>query len=157
MWHDLKVIYRSGVSDKCPEGEKWIVVPSPQISITQLSVSPSGVVWGVTWEGVAVVRVGVSFYEPTGKKEDNYLGAFVESYYLDVRLRKNKTSVFQRKMLHLCVKCEKVSRTESSQNKRKWISPWNFTMQAFISHQIFCYNNYCESTIRPWSLVVIIF
>lgn len=61
-----KVIYRSGVSDKCPEGEKWIEVPSPQISITQLSVSPSGVVWGVTWEGVAVVRVGVSFYEPTG-------------------------------------------------------------------------------------------
>ena len=69
--HELKVIYRSGVSEKCPEGDKWIEVPSPQVSITQLSVSPSGVVWGVTWEGVAVVRVGVTYYQPTGKKEGN--------------------------------------------------------------------------------------
>ena len=64
----FKVIYRSGVSEKCPEGDKWIEIPSPQVSITQLSVSPSGVVWGVTWEGVAVVRVGVSYYEPTGEE-----------------------------------------------------------------------------------------
>ena len=64
-----KVIYRSGVSEKCPEGDKWIEIPSPQVSITQLSVSPSGVVWGVTWEGVAVVRVGVSYYQPTGEEE----------------------------------------------------------------------------------------
>lgn len=55
------------MSEKCPEGDKWIEIPSPQVSITQLSVSPSGVVWGVTWEGVAVVRVGVSYYEPTGE------------------------------------------------------------------------------------------
>lgn len=60
-------MYRSGISEKCPEGEKWIEIPSPQVSITQLSVSQSGVVWGVTWEGVAVVRSGVSYYEPTGE------------------------------------------------------------------------------------------
>lgn len=65
----FKVIYRSGVSEKCPEGDKWIEIPSPQVSITQLSVSPSGVVWGVTWEGVAVVRVGVTYYQPTGEEE----------------------------------------------------------------------------------------
>ena len=57
------------MSEKCPEGDKWIDIPSPQVSIFQLSVSPSGVVWGVTWEGVAVVRVGVSYYEPTGEEE----------------------------------------------------------------------------------------
>lgn len=57
------------MSEKCPEGDKWIEVASPQVSITQLSVSPSGVVWGVTWEGVAVVRVGVTYYQPTGELE----------------------------------------------------------------------------------------
>lgn len=61
-----KVVYRSGISEKCPEGDKWIEIPSPQVSITQLSVSPSGVVWGVTWQGVAVVRTGVTHYQPTG-------------------------------------------------------------------------------------------
>lgn len=61
-----KVVYRSGISEKCPEGESWIEIPSPQVSITQLSVSQSGVVWGVTWEGVAVVRSGVTYYQPTG-------------------------------------------------------------------------------------------
>lgn len=61
-----KVVYRSGISEKCPEGDKWIEIPSPQVSITQLSVSPSGIVWGVTWEGVAVVRSGVTCYEPFG-------------------------------------------------------------------------------------------
>ena len=63
----IQVVYRSGISEKCPEGDKWIEIPSPQVSITQLSVSPSGVVWGVTWEGVAVVRSGVTCYEPFGE------------------------------------------------------------------------------------------
>ena len=64
----IQVVYRSGISEKCPEGDKWIEIPSPQVSITQLSVSPSGVVWGVTWEGVAVVRSGVTCYEPFGEQ-----------------------------------------------------------------------------------------
>ena len=64
------------MSEKCPEGDKWIELPSPQVSITQLSVSPSGVVWGVTWEGVAVVRVGVSYYQPTGEEEVNDILSF---------------------------------------------------------------------------------
>ena len=59
------------MSEKCPEGDKWIEIPSPQVSITQLSVSPSGVVWGVTWEGVAVVRAGVTYYQPTGEEGNN--------------------------------------------------------------------------------------
>ena len=63
----IQVVYRAGISEKCPEGDKWIEIPSPQVSITQLSVSPSGVVWGVTWEGVAVVRSGVTCYEPCGE------------------------------------------------------------------------------------------
>ena len=63
----IQVVYRSGISEKCPEGDKWMEIPSPQVSITQLSVSPSGVVWGVTWEGVAVVRSGVTCYEPFGE------------------------------------------------------------------------------------------
>ncbi|XP_074638903.1 tectonin beta-propeller repeat-containing protein 1-like isoform X3 [Acropora palmata] len=61
-----KVVYRSGISEKCPEGEEWLEIPSPQVSITQLSVSQTGVVWGVTWEGVAVVRTGVTYYQHTG-------------------------------------------------------------------------------------------
>ncbi|KAK2565445.1 Tectonin beta-propeller repeat-containing protein 1 [Acropora cervicornis] len=60
-----KVVYRSGISEKCPEGEEWLEIPSPQVSITQLSVSQTGVVWGVTWEGVAVVRTGVTYYQHT--------------------------------------------------------------------------------------------
>lgn len=63
----FKVVYRSGITEKCPEGKEWVDVPSPQVSITQLSVSPSGLVWGVTWEGVAVVRTGVTYYQPTGE------------------------------------------------------------------------------------------
>ena len=63
----IQVVYRSGISEKCPEGDKWFEIPSPQVSITQLSVSPSGVVWGVTWEGVAVVRSGVTCYESFGE------------------------------------------------------------------------------------------
>ena len=62
-----QVVYRSGVSEKCPEGEKWIEIDSPQVSITQLSVGQSGVVWAVTWAGAAVVRVGVTYYQPTGE------------------------------------------------------------------------------------------
>lgn len=85
------------MSEKCPEGEKWIEVPPPQVSITQLSVSPSGVVWGVTWQGVAVVRIGVTFYEPTGKKGENYLRAFRKSNSFDVRARKKLFSCLSNK------------------------------------------------------------
>lgn len=101
------------MSEKCPEGEKWIEVPPSQVSITQLSVSPSGVVWGVTWQGVAVVRIGVTFYEPTGKKGENYLRAFRKSNSFDVRSRKkNYFLVFQTKMLHQTyVKYKRLTRT----------------------------------------------
>lgn len=65
------------MSEKCPEGDKWIEIPSPQVSITQLSVSPSGVVWGVTWEGVAVVRAGVTYYQPTGEEAIEFSSNFI--------------------------------------------------------------------------------
>lgn len=77
-------MYRSGISETCPEGEEWLEIPSPQVSITQLSVSQTGVVWAVTWEGVAVVRTGVTYYQPTGKLKKNLKmeTKFQESWYL---------------------------------------------------------------------------
>lgn len=35
--------------------------------MSQISVSPSGLVWAVTWNGKALVRLGVSRINPTGK------------------------------------------------------------------------------------------
>ena len=90
-------MYRSGISEKCPEGDKWIEIPSPQVSITQLSVSPSGVVWGVTWEGVAVVRSGVSYYEPTGELDAAEL--FLIIFFMNVKIV-NCTIVVENNFLH---------------------------------------------------------
>ncbi|XP_031562764.1 tectonin beta-propeller repeat-containing protein 1-like [Actinia tenebrosa] len=61
-----QVIFRAGITDKNPEGEKWVDVPPPGVTITQISVSRTGVLWGVSWEGIAVVRIGVTYYQPTG-------------------------------------------------------------------------------------------
>mgnify|MGYP001794407912 CR=1 FL=1 len=64
----IKVVYREAVNtEKCPEGNTWREIQSPCVSITQMSISRTGVVWGVTWEGIAVVRIGITYHEPTGK------------------------------------------------------------------------------------------
>ena len=61
------MVYREGVTDMCPEGTRWVEVPSPPQNVTQLSVSQTGVVWTVTWEEVAYVRVGMAYYQPIGE------------------------------------------------------------------------------------------
>lgn len=64
----LQVLYRNGVTFTTPEGVDWIHVPSDDHNILQLSVGAHGLVWGTTWDGSAVVRLGITHYNPTGKR-----------------------------------------------------------------------------------------
>lgn len=50
----------------CPEGEQWIDIPTDELNLVQVSVGPTGLLWGCTWDGAAVVRKGISHSEPTG-------------------------------------------------------------------------------------------
>ncbi|XP_067143428.1 tectonin beta-propeller repeat-containing protein 1 isoform X2 [Centruroides vittatus] len=56
-----RIMFRCGVSTICPEGAKWIHIPTPSgCEVNQISVSPTGLVWAVTWDGNALVRTGVN-------------------------------------------------------------------------------------------------
>ncbi|XP_033117761.1 tectonin beta-propeller repeat-containing protein 1-like isoform X2 [Anneissia japonica] len=62
-----KVFCRHGVNKKCPEGVKWVEIPIKDgKGMVQISAGPTGIVWGVTWDGVSVVRIGVSRDHPFG-------------------------------------------------------------------------------------------
>eukprot|EP00057_Strongylocentrotus_purpuratus_P027339 XP_011681813.1 PREDICTED: uncharacterized protein LOC100889023 [Strongylocentrotus purpuratus] len=61
------VFFRVGVTRKNPEGTLWReVFTSEGKGLVQLSVGPTGVVWGVTWDGQGVIRIGVSRDHPLG-------------------------------------------------------------------------------------------
>ena len=63
----LQVMVRQGVDSSCPEGVKWKHVDTPpDADVTSLWVSRTGYVWAVTWDGNALVRIGVSRENPTG-------------------------------------------------------------------------------------------
>ena len=52
----------------CPEGDHWVEVStSEDINLVQISVGPSGMLWGCTWDGNVAVRKGISHSHPTGR------------------------------------------------------------------------------------------
>ncbi|KAF2895160.1 hypothetical protein ILUMI_11013 [Ignelater luminosus] len=56
-----RVMFRTGVTTKSPEGAKWISIPVPPgCEINQLSVGPTGLVWAALLDGRALVRIGVT-------------------------------------------------------------------------------------------------
>ncbi|XP_076270197.1 tectonin beta-propeller repeat-containing peroxin 23 isoform X2 [Rhynchophorus ferrugineus] len=56
-----RVMFRSGVSTKLPEGARWNDVPVPVgCEIGQVSVGSSGLVWCSLLDGRALVRIGVT-------------------------------------------------------------------------------------------------
>lgn len=55
-----RVMFRYGVTIICPEGIKWIHIPTPSgCEVNQISVGPTGLVWAITWDGNALIRIGV--------------------------------------------------------------------------------------------------
>lgn len=54
-------MFRSGVSSSSPEGLRWTAISTPAGNeLIQLSVGPTGLVWGVLFNGCAIVRTGVT-------------------------------------------------------------------------------------------------
>ncbi len=62
----LQVLYREGISQPCPEGTNWISIDSEDLNLVQISTGPSGLLWGVQWDGAVVVRTGISYQNPLG-------------------------------------------------------------------------------------------
>ncbi|XP_050309364.1 tectonin beta-propeller repeat-containing protein isoform X2 [Anthonomus grandis grandis] len=55
-----RVMFRSGVTTKSPEGAKWNYIQTPPgCEVYQISVGPTGLVWAVLLDGRALVRLGV--------------------------------------------------------------------------------------------------
>ncbi|XP_072376481.1 tectonin beta-propeller repeat-containing protein [Diabrotica undecimpunctata] len=55
-----RVMFRSGVTTRSPEGARWIHIQTPTGSeVCQISVGPTGLVWTSTINGTALVRIGV--------------------------------------------------------------------------------------------------
>ncbi|XP_017786159.1 PREDICTED: tectonin beta-propeller repeat-containing protein [Nicrophorus vespilloides] len=56
-----RVMFRTGVSTRSPEGAKWTLVSVPVgCEINQLSIGSSGLVWASLLDGRALVRIGVT-------------------------------------------------------------------------------------------------
>eukprot|EP00794_Sanderia_malayensis_P008822 gene8822-9767_t len=63
-----KVLYREGICQACPQGEKWTpVFESDDLNLVQIAAGPSGLLWGLQWDGAAVARTGISYQNPLGK------------------------------------------------------------------------------------------
>ena len=45
------------------------------LNLIQVSVGPSGLVWGVQWNGKLLARVGISYQNPVGKSMFHLLHA----------------------------------------------------------------------------------
>ena len=62
-----RMVTRQSVAAACPEGTGWLSVLTPVGSeVSQLSVTPSGLVWAVTWGGGALVPVSIGRLGPDG-------------------------------------------------------------------------------------------
>ena len=61
-------MYRYGREHYCPEGKGWTeIIPEEGQEVFSISVGPTGLIWAVTWEGSALVRLGVSWEQVIGK------------------------------------------------------------------------------------------
>ena len=62
------MVFRSGVGRLSPEGESWLVIPTPKGSEAgQISCGPSGLTWVTSWDGAVLVRTGMSRDTPHGE------------------------------------------------------------------------------------------
>lgn len=60
-------MFRNGVNTECPDGTRWISVPSPKNSeVRSASCSAIGVLWIVLEDGGAAVRYGITSQCLTG-------------------------------------------------------------------------------------------
>ena len=61
-------MHRQGVNlTTCPEGTGWTKVETPSgCEPCQVSVSPAGVVWILTWSGQLLARSGITWDHETG-------------------------------------------------------------------------------------------
>lgn len=59
---------RKGVCRDCPEGTDWMHIPCKSLGIINISCGPTGLVWAVTWDGLAMVRTHVSRDAVYGEK-----------------------------------------------------------------------------------------
>ena len=56
-----RVVVRQGVTTTSPEGTGWLSINTPNnCEVGQISVAASGLAWAVTWNGKALIRLGVS-------------------------------------------------------------------------------------------------
>ncbi|CAH1183527.1 unnamed protein product [Phaedon cochleariae] len=56
-----RVMFRTGVSTRCPEGARWNHIQTPNgHEVGQISVGPTGLVWATLLDGRALARTGVS-------------------------------------------------------------------------------------------------
>lgn len=63
----LQLLYRSGISTKCPEGRSWEELPLAEgEGVLSASVGPRGALWVITWSGDALARAGISQKRVTG-------------------------------------------------------------------------------------------
>ena len=56
----FQIYVRTGVTRDCPEGVDWIHQNTDTLGAVNIAVGPTGLVWTVTWDGLALVRLGVN-------------------------------------------------------------------------------------------------
>ena len=66
----FQIYFRQDVVASRPEGTSWEKVDSEEV--LSVSVSPSSMVWAVTWSGGLIVRTGVTWKCPMGKLKKSY-------------------------------------------------------------------------------------
>ncbi|XP_041363457.1 tectonin beta-propeller repeat-containing protein 1-like isoform X2 [Gigantopelta aegis] len=54
------IYVRTNVTRDCPEGEDWQRLNTDTLGAVDISVGPTGQVWTVTWDGLAIVRLGIN-------------------------------------------------------------------------------------------------
>jgi tectonin beta-propeller repeat-containing protein 1 len=60
---------RWGITHDTPEGTEWANVPTLENGqeVTSISVGPTGLVWAITYDGHALVRIGTNWETPLGE------------------------------------------------------------------------------------------
>ncbi|KAF5287072.1 hypothetical protein FQA39_LY16057 [Lamprigera yunnana] len=80
-----RVMFRTGVTSKSPEGAKWNFVPVPVgCEINQLRVGATGLVWASLLDGRALVRIGVTRDSLCGESWVEIRGPMVASRIIQV-------------------------------------------------------------------------
>ena len=59
-----------------PEGTDWIQMDHcEELNFTQVSVGPSGLLWVLQWDGIALARLGISHQNPMGRPQMHFISA----------------------------------------------------------------------------------